>query len=96
MIAYVFKDVETGGHVDVLYPAGKAPKIGRVITRKGQRLQRVPSVAHPKVDNIRFQSWWFPRWTKGAKHYTPDGLPCFKTRAEAKDMAKRYGYQYDY
>lgn len=97
MIAYEFEDVETGERREFAYRIGRAPKIGRTMRREGRKWRRLPpSMGNPRVENIRFTSHWFSPWTKGAKSYTPDGLPQFTSLAQCRDMAKRYGYQYDY
>lgn len=91
---YSFEDAETGEPVDVDLPMADAPQIGAILTVAGRRLRRLPertTQANVKYDGV-FRNYQVRRGSKeaqGADFYDKKGVPCFKSRASARDWVKK-------
>lgn len=93
MIAYQFKDEETGTEVDVLMESKDAVDIGAVIEHEGRKLRRLPPViSGTKVQGNRFINYQVQTGTEqatGADFYDEKGRPGFTSRRRAADWAAK-------
>lgn len=95
---YVFVDESTGEPVDLNFPLGKAPKIGKVIRRNGRRLRRIVC-CHLAVDQIARVTWKYPfrseSLPRGCCPESQDakGRPIIKSQAHEREVLARTGYE---
>lgn len=97
---YVFQDDVTGQVVDLPFPAGTAPKIGKVIQRDGRRLRRIFSghLATAHIARITHgyphRSRSIPKWLPGCPH-AKNGDTILRSQAHERSVLDRIGYVRD-
>ena len=95
---YVFQDVESGETLDLDFPLGKAPKIGKVIKRDGRRLRRIAS-CYLAVAQISRGVWGWPfrseSLPRGCCPESQDvkGRAIIKSQAHEREVLARTGYE---
>ncbi len=95
---YTFRDERTGQTVDLDFPRGKAPKIGKVIQRNGRRLRRL-FCGYLAVAQISRGVWGWPfrseSLPRGCCPESQDdkGRPIIKSQAHEREVLARTGYE---
>lgn len=95
---YVFRDESTGKTVDLDFPFGKAPKIGKIIRRNGRRLCRIFS-CYLAVEQVARVTWGYPfrseSLPRGCCPESQDakGRPIIKSQAHEREVLARTGYE---
>lgn len=95
---YCFVDESTGETVDLKFPCGKAPRIGKVIRRNGRRLRRIFS-GYLAVAQIAKSVWGWPfrseSLPRGCCPESQDakGRPIIKSQAHEREVLARTGYE---
>lgn len=96
---YPFEDVATGEYVEIAYPIGKAPGIGKTAKRRGRVLRRLMSRPQVMVErDVRVVSHALPRWHPAAPDHDDYGRARFASRAEIREFCRadnRFVYDAD-
>ena len=95
---YVFQDEQIGELVDLDFPSGKAPKIGKIIKRDGRRLRRIAS-CYLAVAQISRGVWGWPFRSESVRRgccperQDAKGRPIIKSQAHEREVLARTGYE---
>ena len=100
-MTYEFEDVATGKRLEIAMPVEECVSIGSVIQHEGRRVRRLPSIGlRPPRTFHPFSSTFFMenegRGVPGmeAPAYDSAGMPCFETKHQAREFARKHGVYY--